>query len=102
MMFKLNKNELPANLGMALRRAGYHYLESQTGQISFGRRLGRQPYPRFHLYVQTKGQAAYFNLHLDQKRPSYPGARAHSAEYDSEVVKQEAKRLQKILALAAS
>jgi len=39
------------------------------------------------------GQAV-FNLHLDQKRPSYGGGtHAHSGEYEGEIIRGEIQRL---------
>lgn len=82
-----------------LRRCGYseHY-DPYVKKTSFIRRFSRLPYPRFHLYVneESKNQLV-FNLHLDAKKPSYPGSHAHSAEYDNEVVKQETLRIKSIL-----
>ena len=38
-----------------------------------------------------------FNLHLDQKKPTYEGHVAHSGEYDGELVEEEAERIRRIL-----
>jgi len=37
-----------------------------------------------------------FNLHLDQKQPSYAGAHAHNAEYEGEIVEREIERLKQL------
>lgn len=77
-----------------IRRCGYGLIrDGRRGQVSFVRRLGRDFYPRFHLYLE-KGQ---LNLHLDQKRPSYQGVAAHSGEYQGEVVEREAARIRQII-----
>ena len=38
-----------------------------------------------------------FNLHLDQKKPIYQGVPSHAGEYDSNLVKKEAKRIKEVL-----
>ena len=85
--------------GLFLREAGYsHITDRQSGQDSFVRRLTRDFYPRFHLYLQEEGEMLVLNLHLDQKRPIYRGApHAHNAEYDGEVVEREIERLKILL-----
>lgn len=83
-----------------LRRAGYALIyDRRSEQESFSRRFTRDFYPRFHLYVQDLPQSDYlfFNLHLDHKRASYEGQSRHSADYDGELVKAEAKRLESLL-----
>ncbi|HOD87280.1 MAG TPA: hypothetical protein PKY61_00015 [bacterium] len=82
-----------------LRRAGYTLInDRQRGQESFVRRLSRDFYPRFHLYVQEReGGGYFFNLHLDHKKASYEGQSRHSADYDGEMVEQEAARLSSLL-----
>jgi hypothetical protein len=71
-----------------LRRQGYHPVPLPDGE-SYVKRLGRDYYPRFHIYVNGE----YLNLHLDQKKASYKGQTGHSGEYDSEVVMREGNRL---------
>jgi len=83
-----------------LRRAGYALIfDRRLQQESFARRFGRDFYPRFHLYVQDFSDRDYlfFNLHLDQKKASYAGQTSHSADYDGDLVTQEAVRLQSLL-----
>lgn len=80
---------------------------SEAREISIVRQIGRNDYPRFHLYIKEKSFVAaasqdklntfVFNLHLDQKKPSYKGNSAHSGEYDGEVVEEEAERIKNIL-----
>ena len=90
----LNKNKLSAAPEQLLRRVGYVYIQDRkTGQESLVRRLGRGFYPRFHLYLEERGEQVILNLHLDQKKPSYAGASAHNAEYDGEIVEQEIRRI---------
>lgn len=83
-----------------LRRSGYALLvDRQSGETSFARRFSRDFYPRFHLYVQVipGTDALFFNLHLDHKRASYAGQTRHSADYDGELVTEEANRLRSLL-----
>lgn len=56
-------------------------------------RISGRDYPRFHAYVKMQGKDLVVNLHLDQKKPSYQGSHRHSAEYDTELVVQEAERI---------
>jgi len=76
------------NLTQAMRKAGYHAFNQ-----SFVKEIGELRYPRFHAYLKDN----YLVLHLDQKKPSYKGSKAHNAEYDSELVKKEAQRLKQCL-----
>ena len=81
------------NPDFLIRRSGYGQIrDSKNGQISYVRRLRTDFYPRFHLYVNSDNPLV-LNLHLDQKKASYEGYTAHSGDYDSEIVKQEAQRI---------
>lgn len=96
------------------RTIGYKPTHLQKeGEISIVRQLGRNPYPRFHVHIRQSGQDFHvkqsfdstqdklnsyeFNLHLDQKKPSYRGAVAHSGEYEGEIVQEEANRIMEAL-----
>lgn len=81
---------IPQNLNGVniLRKCSYGMITGRSGQ-SFVRRLARNDYPRFHVYIE--GQ--YINLHLDQKQASYEGFHAHSGEYDGDVVEREGERI---------
>ncbi len=82
------------NAEQFLRRAGYGYIrDRRSGQESFVRRLGGGFYPRLHMYFENRGEQVIFNLHIDQKQPSYEGASAHNAEYEGEIVEAEIERL---------
>lgn len=78
-----------------LRRAGYGFerKDHQTGELSFGKRLSVNQYPKFHVYARKENGNLVVNLHLDQKRPSYEGYTAHGGEYDGEVLEEEARRI---------
>ena len=87
------------NLRNFMRRAGYAaFNDPNTGKISYTKRLSRDYYPRFHAYIQPDSDNRQsINLHLDQKKPSYPGSSAHNAEYEGVQVEQEGKRLQGLI-----
>lgn len=78
-----------------IRRAGYGFqLDRRTRSIkSFIKRVHRDLYPRFHLYLEERGDSWVFNLHLDQRATVYEGVTAHAGEYDGEVVEREAERI---------
>lgn len=94
MKFSIKTNEYPLGLGRLL---GYKSLGDRNDEFNFVRSISDNNYPRFHLYVKKEKDALIFNLHLDQKRPSYEGAVAHSGEYDGELVEQEAERIKREL-----
>ena len=75
-----------------LRKVGYSALME-----AYIRPLGRNGYPRFHIYIKKGENDLVLDLHLDQKKPVYKGATAHSGEYDSPIVEQEAERIKQIL-----
>lgn len=81
----------------AMRRCGYG-LHDFRGERSFVRRLARDLYPRFHVYVEDKGESWSINLHLDQRRTVYEGATAHAGEYDGDLVEREMERIKEMLA----
>lgn len=88
------------NIYNLMRQAGYHPHETgeeKAGESSFARRLSNSDYPRFHVYVSHETHE--LNLHLDQKKPSYEGATAHSGEYEGELVEKEAERIKQIAGL---
>ncbi len=91
--------EFQTNLRIFFQRAGYtEFNDPNTGKSSYTKRLSYDYYPRFHLYIEAdKDNRRFFNLHLDQKKPSYAGSSAHNAEYDTEIVNQEAGRLQGLI-----
>lgn len=78
-----------------MRRSGYAaFRDPNTGQSSFVKRIAGDNYPRFHIYVnKDKDNREVIDLHLDQKKPSYAGSRAHSGEYEGGAVEVEGNRL---------
>lgn len=81
-----------------IRRCGYGKISSRSmAEVSYARRIDRDLYPRFHVYVEDRGSNWSFNLHLDQRAPVYRGVTAHAGEYDGEVVEREGKRIQEMI-----
>ena len=91
-----------------MRAIGYQpaYFQNE-GEFSIIKKIGRNDYPRFHLYIKEANQtneanqakSYVFNLHLDQKKPSYQGQTGHSGDYDGPVVENEAERIKRVLGI---
>lgn len=97
-----NINKSISNL---MQTIGYQpaYFQKE-GEISIVRQIGRNNYPRFHLYIrqsfdtaQDKSNTYVFDLHLDQKKPSYEGVKKHSGEYGGYLIKEESERIIELL-----
>jgi hypothetical protein len=81
-----------------LKRCGYaEFIDPRTKITSFVRRLRGFFYPRFHVYIEQNSDKIIYNLHLDQKKPSYEGSNAHNGEYTGQVVEQEAERIKQMI-----
>ena len=86
------------NILSLARRLGYIVKESSKDEVNCVRPLSDLNYPRFHLFIKRKeNNKIIFNLHLDQKKPSYKGSHAHSGEYTGEVVIREAERIKMVV-----
>lgn len=86
------------NVVQVARRIGYVIIDSgDNGQYNLVRKLTGQNYPRFHVYLKVAGDRYVFDLHLDQKQPSYEGSHAHSGEYAGPVVAEEVDRIRAAL-----
>ncbi len=84
------------NLLSFMRLVGYKPIENTArGELNCVRPLGAD-YPRFHAYVKEENGNFIFNLHLDQKKPSYEGSHAHSGEYEGENVNEERTRIESL------
>jgi len=81
------------------RQIGYMPLGvSADGEYNLVRPLAGQNYPSFHIYLKKDEEGVFcFNLHLDQKQPSYRGSAAHSGEYEGELVEKEVERIKRII-----
>lgn len=94
----IEKNQLDTSPVLFLRKAGYSAVISRKDKDdSYTRRISSGKYPCFHIYFQETTEQIIFNLHLDQKQPSYPGSRAHSGEYEGELVAEEITRLKSLI-----
>jgi hypothetical protein len=91
---KINFNQkFSQNADFLIRRCGYGLVrDPRAREISYSRRLGNNIYPRFHMYINSEDPLV-LNLHIDQKQASYEGSTAHSGDYDSDYVQQEAQRI---------
>jgi hypothetical protein len=90
------KNE---NIVSISRTIGYRPMSiNGQGEYSIVRPLTGNNYPRFHIYIKEKKTGNFiFNLHLDQKKPSYGSTHAHSAEYEGDLIDKEVERIKKIV-----
>lgn len=81
------------------RKIGYRPMGVSTdNEYNLVRPLAGRNYPRFHIYIRKDGEGVFkFNLHLDQKQPSYQGSSAHSGEYEGDIIEQEAKRIKRAI-----
>lgn len=95
---KFEIKNLQSNINIIMRQIGYQpaYFQ-EPGEFSVVKKIMGSDYPRFHLYIKNTGSDFSFNLHLDQKKPSYEGATGHSGDYDGEVVEGEADRIKSLL-----
>lgn len=91
-------NNLKYNLTEFVRRLGYHPIaRTERGELNCVRPLQGQNYPRFHMYLVETPEVLTFNIHLDQKKPSYEGSTAHGGDYEGEVVRDEVERIKEII-----
>ena len=80
------------------REIGYLIIDTnERGEVNMVRKLAGISFPRFHIYLKQRGQDFVFDLHLDQKKPSYEGSHAHSGEYFGPVIDAETDRIKSIL-----
>ena len=86
--------ENPQNL---MRALGYSFQRENEDKREIAFIRPAHGYPRFHLFLKINNDNLIFNLHLDQKKPSYGKFTAHSGEYNTEIVKAEIERIKKIL-----
>jgi len=90
-------NNLGYNLTDLARRLGYRPLGyTPAGELNCVRPMGAA-YPRFHIYLKADPEVLTFNIHLDQKKPSYEGSHAHGGDYESDTIKDEIHRVKEII-----
>ena len=87
------------NIVVLARALGYIPKGYVGEEFEMSRPIASRPYPHFHIYAKEdkKQGIVLLNLHLDQKKPSYKGALAHSGEYEGPIVEQETERIKRIL-----
>ena len=86
------------NIVSVARALGYVIIDTKdNGEYNLVRKLTGENYPRFHAYVKQQGDNYIFSLHLDQKKPSYSGAHAHSGEYFGPIIDEESTRIKETL-----
>ncbi len=96
MTFRLNN--LNYNIINLMREIGYNPIaQTAEGELNCVRPLAGHDYPRFHIYLKESKDILAFNIHLDQKKPSYEGTAAHGGDYESETVKDEVNRIKEII-----
>ncbi|MCK5123280.1 MAG: hypothetical protein KAQ87_04000 [Candidatus Pacebacteria bacterium] len=88
MKILIQKSDLKESLYSFLRKCGYAPFYNSYIKV-----LASSGYPRFHLYINEENNQYIFNLHLDQKKPSYGKETAHSGEYEGGVIKEEKERI---------
>lgn len=91
------KGPFKENVYSLIRGAGYHFQGKNESNSELDFTKPPRGYPRFHIYLKIDGENLVFNLHLDQKKPVYKGTAAHSGEYDSELIEEEAERIKKTI-----
>lgn len=95
MQLQYKRSDIP-NPIQVLRKSGYsQFIDPNTKKESFIIRLTPDFYPRFHLYLEGDDEIVSFNLHLDQKKPSYKGTNMHGGEYDGPRVEKEMDRIRR-------
>ncbi len=91
---QIRLENIKSNPASFMRSCGYSLERAEGNELSFMRRIaGGGDYPRLHAYTHMEEDIFVINLHLDQKKPSYDGSSAHSGEYDSDIVVDEAERI---------
>ncbi len=96
MEFFIPESEIQENIVNIGKKIGYFCIGrgKSEAEFSFIRPLDRRDFPRFHLFIRKdKGKNIRFNLHLDQKKPSYGKYSVHNAEYESPLIENEASRI---------
>src|SRR3989338_11351843 len=95
MKLQFTKDEIDGDAVTFIRRCGYgEYYDRRMSKTSYMKRARMgDMFPRYHVYIEERGDEVIFDLHLDQKRPSYEGASMHAGEYEVTAVEREAERI---------
>ena len=91
---KIILQNLKDNPRTLIRRAGYsEHFDARSGETSYSRRLDRNIFPKFHVYLSERDGGVEVSLHLDQKQPSYGVGHMHSGDYDGPLIERELERI---------
>lgn len=88
--------DIKENIITIARAIGYLIIDTkENGEYNLVRKLSRDNYPRFHVYLKQLGTTYIFSLHLDQKKPVYEGSgsHAHNGEYFGPIIDIEKDRI---------
>ncbi|NQU99133.1 MAG: hypothetical protein HQ538_00180 [Parcubacteria group bacterium] len=99
MQIKIDK-KLNGNPKVIMRRLGYKpWRDPRKREEAFIRRMGASFYPRFHVFCYySSDNKLIIDLHFDARRPMHTkGVRCYEDE-GSEVVRDEAARIEQYLA----
>ena len=91
------KNSSGENLIILMRKIGYYFQGENEEKSELSFTCPSRGYPRFHLFLRKENNNLAFNIHLDQKKPSYGKFTAHSGEYNGEIIENEVQRIKQIL-----
>lgn len=80
-----------------MRDLGYHFQGQTENSKELGFSRPRTGYPRLHLFIKQEKEILSLSLHLDQKKPVYENATAHSGDYDGPVVEREMARIKQYI-----
>ncbi len=76
-----------------MRKFGYIQIyDRKSGKTSFVRRLRKEHYPRFNAYLFRDERGYVFDIHYDWRRPMHK-KEARSSEQDTDIVREEVKRV---------
>ncbi|MDD5750230.1 MAG: hypothetical protein PHU56_01065 [Candidatus Pacebacteria bacterium] len=92
------KNSTGENIENLMRQIRYHSwgASQKDGKLQFIRPFETGgAFPRFHIYLRYNrtNKEIDIDLHLDQRKTVYEGAKAHKGEYQGELVQEEAERI---------
>lgn len=91
---KLILKNFQKNPAVFMRSCGYAFNRQSGEEMDFMRRVTGYDYPRYHTYIHQEDNDLVINLHIDQKKPSYPNAGpAHGGEYKGQLVEEELQRI---------
>ncbi|MBI4135347.1 hypothetical protein HY477_01270 [Candidatus Uhrbacteria bacterium] len=98
MKLRFTKDQIGGDAVTFIRRCGYgEYYDRRMRKTSYMKRARMTDmFPRYHVYIEERGDEVVFDLHLDQKRPSYVGSSMHSGEYTGSAVEREAARIYEV------